>query len=200
VRGEAEGSEHLYIVRGTLDWVPAVAWWPPVLALSIVFGGVALVAALRTRPAGDRWTGLARPVAVVAWVVMAANVVRTVDDIFAVPTATGERITMALAATVTIAVIVALTVVAWRGEVWGFLALIGAGVATWLLFGNAHAVILSGSQVVTGLPTWVARWVVASSFAVMVPVVVACAFAGPYFWKRHRAQVSRTAAAPTPAG
>lgn len=200
VRGDVEGSEHLFIVRGTLRWVPAVAWWPPVLALSLVFGGIALVAALRTRPTGARWTGLARTVAVIIWVVMAANVVRTIDDIFAVPTATGERITMAVTASVTIAVIVALTLVAWRGEVYGYLALLGAGVATWLLFGNAHSVILSGSQVVTGLPDWVARWVVASSFAVMVPVVVACAFAGNWFWKRSRTTVSGTAAAPTPAG
>lgn len=200
VRGTLDDSEHLFIVRGTLRWVPAVAWWPPVLALAVVFGGIALLAALRTRPQGDRWTGLARPVAVIIWVVMAGNVVRTIDDIFAVPTATGERITMALTAAVTIAVIVALTLVAWRGEVWGFLALLGAGVATWLLFGNAHSIILSGSQVVTGLPEWVARWVVAASFAVMVPVIVACGFAGRHFWRQQRPAVSGTAAAPTPAG
>ena len=200
VRGQLDGSEHLFIVRGTLSWVPAVPWWPPVLALSIAFGGIALLAALRTRPNGDRWTGLARPVAVIIWVVMAANVVRTIDDIFAVPTATSERITMAVTAAVTIAVIVGLTLIAWRGEVWGYLALIGAGVATWLLFGNAHSVILSGSQVVTSLPEWIARWVVAASFAVMVPVVIACAFAGRYFWQRNRTKVSGTAAAPTPAG
>lgn len=200
VRGTLDDSEHLFIVRGTLSWVPAVAWWPPVLALGVVFGGIALFAALRTRPQGDRWTGLARPVAVIIWVVMAANVVRTIDDIFAVPTATGERITMAVTAAVTIAVIVGLTLVAWRGEVWGFLALVGAGVATWLLFGNAHSVILSGSQVVTALPVWIARWVVAASFAVMVPVVIACAFAGRYFWQRSRSTVSETAAVPTPAG
>lgn len=199
VRGAIDGSEHLFIVRGTLSWVPAVAWWPPVLALSVVFGGIALLAALRTRPKGTRWTGLARPVAVIIWVVMAANVVRTIDDIFAVPTATGERITMAVTAAVTIAVIVALTLVAWRGEVWGFLALLGAGVATWLLFGNAHSVILSGSQVVTGLPDWIARWVVAASFAVMVPVLVACGFAGRHFWRLRQPTVS-AASTPTPAG
>ncbi len=188
-------------VRGVLSWEASVAWWPPVLAFSLVFLTIALLAAWRTRPHADRWPGLARPVVVILWVVAVANLVRMIDDLFVVPGYSVGRATIVAKGVIVFATVIALTLHAWRGHVTGFLALAAAGVVTFVLNGAAHSLTLSASQVLTGLPVWFARAVVAASIAVVVPVLAALVFAGRHFigWYRaHPISFAKPVTAETP--
>lgn len=174
-------STHIVQVTGELWWIAPIPWWPPVLALSLAFLAVVLLAMARTRPQGAEWPGLARPV---AWMVMLAvtvNVVATFDDIAAAPSPASQNIGMIATS------LIAAVVIGWlcwrsrKGDAIGFAALAGAGLATFLIFAADHGAELSSSQLLTVLPEWVRRWSVAAGFAILVPVTVAVVRAGFFF-------------------
>lgn len=186
-------------LHGVLSWEASVAWWPPVLAFGAVFLAITLFAVWRTKPAGDRWPGLARPIVVILWAVAVANLVRTIDDLFVVPGYSVGRATIVAKGVIVFVTVLLLTLHAWRGHITGFLALAAAGVVTFVLNGATHSLTLSASQILTGLPVWFARAVVASSIAVVVPVLAAVVFAGRFFvsWYRaHPVSFARSAAVP----
>jgi hypothetical protein len=161
------------------------------IAFGAVFLAITVMAARRTTPVGERWPGLARTVVVLIWAVLAANVVRVIDDLAAVPAYRGGIAGIVATTTVSVLLIFLLTLHAWRGHVTGYLALLGAGLATTVLFGTGHSAVLSASQILTGLPVWVARWTVAASCMTIVPVVTASLFAGHHFLGWYRAHPVR---------
>lgn len=166
---------------GTLRWIPPIPWWPALLIIGVLFATVAGAAAIVTRPQDDRWPGLSRPVAALLALVVAANAVRTVDDMVTATASTGQQITLGILAAVSIGVILGLGSRAWRGGPGGFGALIGAGLATFMIYGGEASAQLSASQIVTSLPFWVRRWTVASSYAIVVPVAIAAVVAATHF-------------------
>ena len=123
----------------------------------------------------------------IIWLVLALNVVRTVDDMVASPATAGEQAWVAVIAALAIACVLALTVRGWRGDLVGCVAVAGAGVVTMLIFGGEAAAQLSASQLVTELPTWVRRWTVGASYAVIAPTTAATVLAAIHF-RRHLAQ------------
>jgi hypothetical protein len=189
--GDDLATARAVTVAGTLWWVAPVAWWPLLIAFGAVFLAITVMAVWRTTPVGERWPGLARTVVVLIWAVLAANVVRVIDDLAAVPAYRGGIAGIVATTTVSVLLIFLLTLHAWRGHVTGYLALLGAGLATTVLYGTGHSAVLSASQILTGLPMWVARWTVAASCMTIVPVVTACLFAGHHFLRWYRAHPVR---------
>ena len=114
--------------RGDLRWVPSVPWWPPVLTTAVVALGAVAVTALVTRPRAGRWPGPARAATGLIWVVLAANTVRTIDDLLAVPASLADDLLLVVVTAVVIAAVLGLTRRSWRGHPGGFVALFAAGV------------------------------------------------------------------------
>ena len=138
---------------------------------------------LRTRPDDAEWPGLARPVVLLVVAVVAANIVRTVDDIIASPAPVGQNVALALSTAVAALVILGLARHARTGQATGFAALAGAGLAIFLIFGADHGSELSSSQLLTVLPDWIRRWTVAANFVILVPVVVVVVRAAIHFYR-----------------
>lgn len=168
-----DGTVRTVEAIGELRWIPPVAWWPPVLILGVIFLCVAVIAAARTRPDGSRWTGLARPVTILLWIVLAANVVRTIDDMVAAPATVGQQLFLGAVSLLSMIAILMLSARTWVGHAGGFAALAVAGMMTMLIFGGEASAQLSASQLVTVLPNWVRRWTIAGSCTILAPVLVA---------------------------
>jgi hypothetical protein len=149
-----------------------VAWWPPVAALSVVASLLVAVVALTTRPAADRWAPLARAGAAIVLVVVAANVLRVVDDLDRYPTSS-ERAVLIITALVTLGAVVALCTRAWKGHPAGFGALAVAALMVMLIYGGEAGSELSAPQLDTSYPDWIRRWTIAASYAVVAPAFLA---------------------------
>ncbi len=165
---------------GELRWLPDVAWWPPILILTGVFVAIVAIVATTTRPGYERWIPLARAVTGIVVVVVAANIVRTIDDVATHPTSS-ERAVIVLSSLVAFTAIGALCVRGWRGHPGGFAALAGAAMLVMLLFGGEASGDLSAPQLVTSLPEWLRRWTIAASYTVVAPAFVAGALAGRWY-------------------
>lgn len=165
---------------GELRWLPDVAWWPPILILVGVFVGIVAAVAAATRPSYERWTPLARGVTSIVVVVVAANVVRTIDDITTHSTGS-ERAVIVISSLVAFAAIGALCARGWRGHPGGFAALAGAAMLLMLLFGGEASGDLSAPQLVTSFPEWLRRWTIAASYTVVAPAFLAAALAGRWY-------------------
>ena len=173
---------------GELWWIAPEPWWPPVVVPGVVLLLAALAVVLRSGPVdeGSRWPAASRPVVVLLGVVGAANVVRVVDDIVASRASTGEQVAIVIGTTASLAAIAALLRPAWRGTGGGHLALVGAGLATMLIFGGEATDMLTASQITTELPVWIRRWTVGLSYAAIVPVTVVALAAGRHFARLER--------------
>ncbi|HWL44230.1 MAG TPA: hypothetical protein VNQ73_14915 [Ilumatobacter sp.] len=158
---------------GTLRWIPPVAWWPPIAVAAAVFAVVTVVVLLVTRPQRDRWPALSRTAIVLVWLVAVANLVRTVDDLAALPASVGQQVTVAVIAVFAVALIAALSLAGWRDRPFGFFGVGAAGLATVLLFAAGATDQLSASQLATILPTWIRRATIAASYTVVIPAFVA---------------------------
>lgn len=176
VIGDGDASVRV-VAAGELWWRPSVAWWPPVAGcLAVVAGVLAVVAARRD---GRAWSDvLARPVAAVVWLVMAANVVRVADDIAASDATLAQDIFLVTVSGLAIAAVSGLAVAVWRRRRLWFGAALAAGVLTLLLFGGEATDQLWKPLLVTELPEWVRRWTIAASFTVIAPAVVAAVLGG----------------------
>jgi len=179
--------------RGELWWIPSVSPWPVLGAVGWGFAAVLAAAVLATRPTGDRWPGLGRTVTLLVGLVAAANVVRTVDDLVAVPAAVGTQLVVGAAAVVGLAVITGLAWRGWRGDAAGFFCLAAAGVLTMLLFGAESTSQLTASQLATVLPTWVRRVTVAASWMIVMPTLLAAGLAAYRHSKDRKDQQPVTA-------
>lgn len=198
---EAGGTTHIVRVVGELWWVAPVAWWPPVLVLSLAFLAVAVVAMVRTRPVGARWPGLIRPVVVMVLGVIVLNIVQTIDDVIASPAAMSQNVSLVAGTSVASLLVLALCRHAWKGAYTGFFALAGAGFAIFVIFASDHGTELSASQLLTELPEWIRRWSVAANFAIVVPIVAVCIRAGLFYrgYLKDHPITFKQQAAPEPA-
>jgi hypothetical protein len=159
-------GEDEQVVAGELRWMPGPSPWPWVAAaVPLVLPALAgLPTKPRAQPEGTwRWPGLVRPAAAVLAVVVALNLTRLADDLFAVP----QPLTVAVFAAGQTALFLGIAAFgalrAWQAGDGAFTALgVGAGA---LLVGQGllalHA--LSASQLATLLPDAVARLVIALS-------------------------------------
>lgn len=168
---DAGGGEVDVTIAGELWWRPSVAWWPPMVGTVSLFAAVIGVAGMlgRRRSAGDTF---ARPAAVLLWIVMAANVIRTADDIAATDATLQQDLFLVGVTGFAVASVSALAVIAWRRRRLWFGAALTAGVLTLWLFGGEATDQLWKPLLVTELPDWVRRWTVAASFTVLAPIVV----------------------------
>lgn len=182
---------------GELWWIAPEPWWPPVVVPGVVLLLAALAVVLRSGPVdeGSRWPAASRPVVVLLGAVGVANVIRVVDDIVASRASTGEQVAIVIGTTASLAAVAALLRAAWRGTGGGHLALVGAGLATMLIFGGEATDMLTASQITTELPVWIRRWTVGLSYAVIVPVTVVAMAAGRHFAHFHRSGRSAVAQA-----
>lgn len=180
--------------HGELWWIAPSPWWPPVVIPGVILAAIALAIVVRSSPIADgtRWPATSRPVVGLLAFVGAANVVRVVDDMVASDAATGEQIAVAVGTGVSLAAIAALCRSAWRGTGGGHLALVGAGLATMLIFGGEATDMLTASQITTVLPVWIRRCTVGLSYAVIVPVTVVAIAAARHFAHHHRPQDGRS--------
>jgi len=158
-------------LEGTLRWEPSDPWWPWYVGVGAVTGLVVL-AGLRAAPRRDRWPALARPVAVLLLVATAGALVRTVDDVLAVPGTDGDA-----AASVGVALVTLLAVVTswrgWRGDDVGLASLALGGISVASLEGVAHATVLSLPELVTGMPPVLTRLAVAGALAAGAAAIAA---------------------------
>jgi len=191
-------------VTGELWWVAPSPWWPPVVIPGVVLALAALALVVRTSPVDDgaRWPAVARPIVALLALVGLANVVRVVDDIVASRASTGEQLAVVIGTAVSLAAIGALCRTAWRGTGGGHLALVGAGLATMLIFGGEATDMLTASQINTVLPVWIRRCTVGLSYAAIVPVTVVAIAASRHFALHHRhstdrAEMPQSTATPT---
>ena len=178
---ESEGTTHIVRVVGELWWIAPVAWWPPVLILSIAFLAVAVVAMVRTKPIGADWPGLTRPVVLMVIAVIVVNIIQTIDDVVASPAALSQNLSLIAGTLVASLIVLTLCWHAWKGQYTGFFALLGAGFAIFIIFASDHGSELSASQLLTGLPDWIRRWSVAANFAIVVPILAVCIRAAVYY-------------------
>ena len=162
---------------GELWWRPSVAWWPPIAGSLAAFG--ALFAVVVARRHGRSWSDvLAQPIAVMVWVVMAANVVRVADDVAASDATIAQHAFLVIVSGLAIAAVSGLGVAVWqRGRFW-FGAALAAGVLSFWLFGGEATDQLWKPLLVTDLPEWVRRWTIAASFTVIVPTLFAAVLGG----------------------
>lgn len=166
-------DERTVEATGSLRWIPPVAWWPPVVAAGAAFTVLVLTVLLITRPHRDRWPALSRTAIVLIWLVAAANLARTADDLAALPASAAQQATVALIALFAVALIVALSLAGWRDRPFGFFGIGAAGLATVLLFAAGSTDQLSASQLATSLPTWIRRATIAASYTVVIPAFAA---------------------------
>lgn len=158
---------------GELRWLPDVAWWPPVATLSVVASAIAAVVALATRPAADRWALPARAGTAIVLVVVAANLLRVVDDLDRYPTSSERAVLISITALVTLGAVVALCTRSWKGHPGGFGALAVAALMVMLIYGGEAGSELSAPQLDTSFPDWIRRWTIAASDAVVAPAFLA---------------------------
>ena len=162
---------------GELWWRPSVAWWPPIAGSLI--GSVGLIALVAARRGDRAWREvLARPTAVMVWLVMAANVVRVADDVAASDATLAQDVFLVTVSGLAIAAVSGLGVAVWRRRRFWFGAALAAGVLTFWLFGGEATDQLWKPLLVTELPDWVRRWTIAASFAVIAPTLVAAVLGG----------------------
>ena len=131
---------------------------------------------------------LFRSVVVMIGFVAVANVVRVLDDMSASSASTGEQVAVSIGTVVSLAAIGALCRSAWRGTGGGHLALVGAGVATMMIFCGEATDMLTASQITTDLPVWIRRWTVGLSYAVIVPTTVVALAAARHFAHHYRSR------------
>lgn len=184
-------SRHVEATGG-LRWIPPVRWWPPVVLTGAAFAAIAIAAAVATRRRTPPWPRLTQPVIAIIAAVLAANAIRTGDDIAAVPATTGQNAIVITFTAAIIAVVGLLAVVAWRGTPRGILALAASGVLVTLLFGGEASAQLSASQLATVLPDWVRRWTIAASYTAALPCVIVAVVAA----RRYAQQLGQSAARP----
>lgn len=167
--------------RGELYWFPSVAWWPPVVATAATSTAVVAIIGARTRPSNGRWQALARVPTVMVLSIVAANVVRAVDDLIV----QDQRWSVgAVYGGLLAGVLVAIGMLcrrAWTGRPGGFAALMGATLLIALVFGGEAYNELSDPHLVSVLPLWVRRWTVAASYAVVAPSSVAAYWAARWY-------------------
>jgi hypothetical protein len=133
----------------------------------------------RSYPPGiDRRRALLRTAAATLVVLVAINVVHAVDDILALPATFWENVVASAQSGLFLAGAVVGAYVALRHVDSGWLGiLIGAGMLA-VGIGVTHAFTLASSQVITTLPEWFSRAVVAGSVAVAVPAAFVA-------WRTH---------------
>ena len=165
------GNDSPITAGGNLRWLPDVAWWPPIVTLAATASALVVATALVARPTEDRWAPLARVATIIVLLVVAANIVRVVDDL-AKSATSSERTLSIITALVTLAAVIALCTRAWNGYPSGFGALAVAALMMMLLYGGEAAGELSAPQLDTSLPDWIRRWTIAASYAVVAPVLL----------------------------
>lgn len=171
--------------KGELLWIPPVVWWPPVVILGAVFAAVVALYAARRRPMDSEWRNVLRPLSVLVVLVLLANLVRVVDDMAAVRATFGEQLLLGALTFAAMSTVVVLTWKAWRGGVIGLVAAVAATALVVLWFGLPANSQLSASQIATTLPTWVRRWTVAASIAVLLPGLVASGLVAVNYLRSH---------------
>jgi hypothetical protein len=187
------GDDEAVAAAGDLRWLPDVAWWPPIVAFTVATSLLVIAVALVTRPAEDQWVPLARVATVVVLLVVAANIVRVIDDLDRFPTSS-ERTLTVITALVTLAAVVGLCTRAWRGYPRGFGALSVAALMMMLLYGGEATGELSAPQLDTALPDWIRRWTISASYAVVVPVMLAVTIAA--WWHARNVRTTATGEQP----
>jgi hypothetical protein len=162
-------------LEGTLRWTPSDSWWPWYLGVGAVTGVIVLLG-LRSKPRARRWPALAHPVAALVLVATVGAVVHSVDDVISVPGSNGDVAELVGAGL--LALLGALT--AWRGsrgDQVGFASLALAGVALAYLQGISDSTMFSLPELISGLPTFVTRLIVAASMAAGASAVAAALLA-----------------------
>lgn len=179
------GDDDAIAAGGTLRWLPDRAWWPPIVALATTTSALVVAVALTTRPTEHRWAPLARVATVIVLLVVAANVLRIIDDLAKTLTSS-ERALTVITAIVTLAAVVGLCARAWKGHPGGFGALAVAALMVMLLYGGEAASELSAPQLDTSMPEWIRRWTIAASYAVVAPALLAVAIAARWHARNVR--------------
>jgi hypothetical protein len=174
--GEGDAARSL-AARGELWWVPGVNGLLYVVGAAVVAAVGFTVAVVCSRVSGNRWRGLARPVTVMAAIVWFGDVVRTVDDIVAVPASVFDQFVYVGVVVAALVAIAAMIVRGWRGDVGGFFALAAAGLLLMLMYAAEQSDQLSASQITTELPIWVRRWTIAASWMIVLPTFGAAVLA-----------------------
>ncbi len=170
---------------GELRWLPNVAWWPPVVALAGVLSALVAVVAVTTRPTPDRWVPLARVATSIVLLVVAANIVRVIDDLDQYAT-TNEQMVIIITTIVTLGAIAALCTRSWRGHPGGFGALAIAALMVMLLYGGEASGDMTAPQLDTSLPDVVHRWTIAASYTVVAPAFLAVGLGAWWYARTHR--------------
>jgi len=176
---------------GELRWLANVAWWPPVVALTVGLSAVVAAVAFTTRPTSDRWVPLARVATGIVLLVVAANIVRVIVDLDKYPT-TSERLVIIITTAVTLGAIVALCTRSWRGHPGGFGALAVAALMVMLLYGGEASGDMTAPQLDTSLPDFALRWTIAASYTVVAPTMLAVGI-GAWWYARTQRDVATTA-------
>jgi hypothetical protein len=169
-------GEDEHVVVGELWWVPGPSPWRW-LALALPLTLPALLG-LRTSRVGRgsperperRLRGLARPAAAVLGVVVAANVARLADDLWAVPLPLSEALFAAVQTALFLAIGAFGALRGWQAGEGAFTALgVGAG-AVLIGQGLLALPVLSASQLASLLPDTGVRLIVALSLVQALPV------------------------------
>jgi hypothetical protein len=176
---------------GELRWLANVAWWPPVVALTVGLSAVVAAVAFTTRPTPGRWVPLARVSTGIVVLVVAANIVRVIVDLDKYPT-TSERLVIIITTAVTLGAIVALCARSWRGHPGGFGALAVAALMVMLLYGGEASGDMTAPQLDTSLPDVALRWTIAASYTIVAPTMLAVGI-GAWWYARTQRDVATTA-------
>jgi hypothetical protein len=162
-------------LEGTLRWTPSDSWWPWYLGAASVTG-VIVLPGLRSKPRGRRWQALAHRVAALVLVATVGAVVHSVDDVTSVPGSNGDVAELVGAGL--LALLGVLTAWrGWRGDQVGFASLALGGVALAYLQGISDSTMFSLPELISGLPTFVTRLIVAASMAAGASAVAAALLA-----------------------
>jgi hypothetical protein len=172
-------------VTGQLRWLPDVAWWPPVVALTTVFVAIVAAVAVATRPRERTWRPLARAATSIVVAVAATNVIRTVDELVSGSLTSTESAVVIVSTTVALVAILGLSSRGWIGHPGGFGAIAGSAMLMMLLFGGESPGQLSAPVLETSLPEWTRRWTIAASYTVVAPALLVAIIAGHWYARDH---------------
>ena len=168
-------------VSGQLRWLPDAAWWPPIVALTLVFVTAVAAVAIATRPRERTWRPLARTTTGIIIIVAAANIIRTVDELIAGSLSWTQMVVVIISTAVSLLAILGLCSRGWLGHPGGFAAIAGAAMLMMLMFGGEAGGQLSAPVFETILPEWIRRWTIAASYTVVAPAFLTAIVAGTWY-------------------
>lgn len=105
-----------------------------------------LLALTLTRPCPNRWPGLSRAVGTLMLLVIAANLLRTIDDAAASAADKGAQVGLIIVAVVALVAVAGKTAAGWNGYPVGFIAFAAAALLCGLLFASGSSDQLTASS------------------------------------------------------